>query len=85
MVLDMGCRKRINYAAVCSSDNYKRSRELHNDYIRKIHEQNKEIVVEISKEIKTTLHAYVMCFGRRVEITLEEAQRLSTQIKVHYE
>lgn len=85
MVLDMGCRKRINYAAVCSSDNYKRSRDLHNDYIRKIHEQNKEVVIEISKEIKTTLHAYVMCFGRRVDITLEEAQRLSTQIKVHYE
>lgn len=81
----MGCRKRINYAAVCSSDNYKRSRELHNDYIRKIHEQNKEVVIEISREIKTTLHAYVMCFGRRVDITLEEAQRLSTQIKVHYE
>lgn len=81
----MGCRKRINYAAVCSSDNYKRSRELHNDYIRKVHEQNKEMVIEISKEIKTTLHAYVMCFGKRMEITLEEAQRLSTQIKVHYE
>jgi RNase P subunit RPR2 len=85
MALDMGCRKRINYAAVCSSDNYKRSRELHNDYIRKIHEQNKEIVIEISKEVKTTLHAYVMCFGTRVEITLKEAQQLSTQIKVIYE
>jgi RNase P subunit RPR2 len=85
MVLDMGCRKRINPAAVCSSDNYKRSRELHNDYIRKVHEQNKEMVIEISKEIKTTLHAYVMCFGTRVEITLEEAQQLSTQIKVIYE
>ena len=85
MVLDMGCRKRINYAAICSSDNYQRSRELHNDYIRKMHEQNKEIVVEISHEIKTTLHAYVMCFGKRVEITLEEAQKLSTQIKVYYE
>lgn len=79
----MGCRKRINYAAVCSSDNYKRSRELHNNYIRKIHEQNKEIVFEISKEIKTTLHAYVMCFGRRIEITLEEAQKLSAQLVIY--
>lgn len=85
MELDMGCRKRINYAAVCSSDNYKRSRELHNDYIRKVHEQNKEIVIEISKDIKTTLHAYVMCFGKRMEITLEEAHNLETQIKVYYE
>ena len=85
MVLNMGCRKRINYAAVCSSDNYKRSRELHNDYIRKVHEQNKEVVIEISKEIKTTLHAYVMCFGKRMEITLEEAHNLETQIKVYYE
>ena len=75
----MGCRKRINYASVCSSDNYKRSRELHNDYIRKVHEQNKEI----SKEIKTTLHAYVMCFGRRIEITLEEAQKLSAQLVIY--
>lgn len=79
----MGCRKRINYAAVCSSDNYKRSRELHNDYIRKVHEQNKEMVIEISKEIKTTLHAYVMCFGRRIEITLEEAQKLSAQLVIY--
>ena len=85
MELDMGCRKRINYAAVCSSDNYKRSRELHNDYIRKVHEQNKEIVIEISKEIKTTLHAYVMCFDKRIEITLEEAHKLETSIKVYYE
>lgn len=83
MVLDMGCRKRINPAAVCSSDNYKKSRELHNDYIRKVHEQNKEIVIEISKEIKTTLHAYVMCFGRRIEITLEEAQKLSAQLVIY--
>ena len=79
----MGCRKRINYASVCSSDNYKRSRELHNDYIRKVHEQNKEMVIEISKEIKTTLHAYVMCFGRRIEITLEEAQKLSAQLVIY--
>jgi hypothetical protein len=85
MVLDMGCRKRINPAAVCSSDNYKRSRELHNDYIRKIHEQNKEIVIEISKEVKTTLHAYVMCFGKRIEITLEEAQEIKQSTKVYYE
>lgn len=83
MVLDMGCRKRINYAAICSSDNYKRSRELHNDYIRKVHEQNKEMVIEVSKEIKTTLHAYVMCFGRRIEITLEEAQKLSAQLVIY--
>ena len=79
----MGCRKRINYAAVCSSDNYKRSRELHNDYIRKMHEQNKEIVIEVSREIKTKVHAYVMCFGKRMEITLEEAQKLSAQLVIY--
>ena len=82
MVLDMGCRKRINNAAICNSDNYQRSRELHQDYIRKMHEQNKEIIIEVSREIKTTLHAYVMCFGRRIEITLEEAQKINQSIKV---
>lgn len=86
----MGCRKRINYAAICSSDNYQRSRELHNDYIRKMHEQNKEIVIEISKEIKTTLHAYIICFPgkpyeKRVDITLEEAQKINQSTTIYYE
>lgn len=81
----MASRRRINIAAICSSDNYQKSRVLHQEWIRKQHDQNKEVIVQITSEIQVRTHAYIMCFGKRMEITLEEAQKLSTQIKIYYE
>lgn len=81
----MASRHRMNSAAICSSYNYPKSRILHQEWIRKQHDQNKEVIIQITSEIQVKTHAYIMCFGKRMEITMEEAQKLSTQIKVYYE
>jgi len=76
-------RQRINRKAICSSYNYPQSRIAHLEYIQEQHKQNKEEVIKISSEIRIQTRAYVMCFGKRIEITMQEAQE--TSIKVIYE
>ena len=57
-------RRRINRNAIASSYNYKRSRELHLEFIK-----NREIV---SKK------RYVTVFGKKVEVTDNEYKNHST-------
>lgn len=81
----MGSRPRINRVAVCSSYNYPQSRNAHIEYIREKHESNKEEIIKITSEIYVKTHAYVMCFGKRIEINIEEARSIEQTIKVIYE
>ena len=78
-------RQRINRRAICSSYNYPQSRNAHLEYIQEQHEQNKEEVIKISSEIRVQTRAYVMCFGKRIEITMQEAHRIKASIRVIYE
>lgn len=73
-------RPRIKKVPVCSSNNYAQSLTNRREYIRDWHNKNKEEINKISF-VKT--HAYVMCFGKRIEISIEEAQKLET-IKITY-
>ena len=75
-------RRRINRRAICSSYNYAQSRIVHIKYIQEQHEQNKE---EIEKIISNTSVAYVICFGKRIKISLQEAHYIETSIQVNYE
>ncbi len=64
-------RKRINLNAICSSDNYKRSRELHEQYTHKF---------TIEAEIKRQY--YIKVFGKLIQITEVEAKRISSSIEI---
>lgn len=64
-------RKRINLNAICSSENYKRSRKLHEEYIHK---------VTITTKIKHQY--YIKVFGKLMQITEIEAKRISSSIEV---
>lgn len=64
-------RKRINLNAICSSNNYKRSRKLHEQYVHKI---------TIKAEIKHQY--YIKVFGKLMQITEIEAKRISSSIEV---
>ena len=77
-------RPRIN--RICSSKDYKHSREQYKEYLHINHERNVEIIQKITSEIvitpksiDITIHKkpYVKCFGKLMPITIEDAERLS--------
>lgn len=72
--------KRPRISRICSSSNYTASRHAHQEYIREEHEKNKNLITEITKV--TVVKRYVMCFGKQIEITAEEAYKLKT-IKIY--
>lgn len=78
-------RHRMNLAAVASSYNYPRSKTLHIDWLKEQHNQNKEVIIQISAEIKVKTHAYTIWCGKRIELTMEEAKRIETSVKIYYE
>ena len=73
-------KPRIHRRAVCSSKNYKTSRTVHVQYIQEEHEKNKKLIAEITETSITK--KYVMCFGKAIEVTVEEAKELKT-IKIY--
>lgn len=75
-------RKRINLNAICSSDNYEKSKKLHKDFIREVHYSNEILLEEI--KAKRVLTAYVKCFGKLIPITLEEAEHIKKTVTIIY-
>lgn len=71
-------RKRFSRNIIASSDSYKK--RSHDNYIKEQHEQNKDIISEISVSIKVAPKYYIKCFGKLIQITEEEA--MSTSIEV---
>lgn len=65
-------RKKINRAAVCSSDNYELSKRVHRKYLQEIHEN---FDIEITVKIP-----YVKCFGKLIKITIAEANNLNPSL-----
>lgn len=80
-------RKRINRAAVCSSENYSASKRVHQMYLRERHAHFNEMIVNgeitfdqpIFKEGKLTPRfKTIRVFGKEMRITIEEFEEHST-------
>lgn len=69
-------RKRYNRVAICSSDNYRKSRLLHNEYLKEQHSHFKELTIngEISFDMpyKKNKFKKVRIFGKDMVLTIDE-------------
>ena len=66
-------RYRINPNAICSSKNYKQSKKLHMDMLKRNHEVFMEMVIK--EEIVIKRQAYIKVFGNLIAITSSEAAK----------
>ena len=73
-------RYRINPNAVCSSKNYKQSKRLHMDMLKRNHEVSMEMVLK--EEIVVKRQAYVKVFGNLVAITPSEVTRFEKEMSI---
>lgn len=75
-------RRRFRADRICSSENYKKSRETGRDFLKRFHENYKEEVEQISRTTKVVTKYYVKCFGKLVELSKSEAERLERTMKI---
>lgn len=54
-------RKRFKMSRIASSDNYELSRKIHAMYLQRFHEENIEVITEISSTLK---NKYIRVFGK---------------------
>jgi hypothetical protein len=73
-------RYRINPNAVCSSKNYKQSKRLHMDMLKRKHEVFMEMVLK--EEIVVKRQAYVKVLGNLVAITPSEVTRFEKEMTI---
>ena len=73
-------RHRINPNAICSSKNYKQSKKLHMNMLKRNHETFKEMVAK--GEIVIRKQAYVKVFGNLMVITSIEAVRFEKEMTI---
>lgn len=78
----MGTRQHFNLNRICSSENYETSRKVHQDFIRRQHEQNIVEVREVTESITVSQRCYTSCFGKLIEITEIDAVRIEQSVKV---
>jgi hypothetical protein len=66
-------RKRFKMSRIASSDNYELSRKIHAMYLQRFHEENIEVITEISSTLVIKEQKYIWevnsCFRRRIENT----------------
>lgn len=73
-------RRRVNPNAICSSENYKQSKKLHMDMLKRNHEVFMEMVIK--KEIGIKRQAYIKVFGNLVAITPSEVTRFEKEMTI---
>ena len=73
-------RYRVNPNAICSSENYKQSKKLHMDMLKRNHEVFMEMVIK--GEIVIKKQAYIKVFGNLMAITPSEAERFEKEITI---
>lgn len=73
-------RYRINPNAVCSSKNYKQSKRLHMDMLKRNHKVFMEMVLK--EEIVVKRQAYVKVLGNLVAITPSEVTRFEKEMTI---
>lgn len=71
-------RYRVNPNAICSSENYKQSKKLHMDMLKRNHEVFMEMVIK--EEIVIKRQAYIKVFGNLIAITSSEAARFEKEM-----
>ena len=73
-------RYKVNPNAICSSKNYKQSKKLHMDMLKRTHEVLMEMVIK--KEIIIKKQAYIKVFGNLIAITPEEVTRFEKEMTI---
>lgn len=73
-------RYRINTNAICSSKNYKQSKKLHMDMLKRNHEVFMEMVIK--GEIVVKKQAYIKVFGNLMAITPSEVTRFEKEMTI---
>ncbi len=73
-------RCRVNPNAICSSKNYKQSKKLHMDMLKRNHEVFMEMVIK--EEIVIRKQAYVKIFDTLIAITPSEVARFEKKMTI---
>ena len=73
-------RHRVNPNAICSSKNYKQSKKLHMDMLKRNHEVFMEMVIK--EEIVIRKQAYVKVFDTLIAITPGEVARFEKKMTI---
>ncbi len=73
-------RYRVNPNAICSSRNYRQSKKLHIDMLKRNHEVFMEMVVK--EEIVIKRQAYIKVFGNLIAITPGEVARFEKEVTI---
>lgn len=73
-------RCRVNPNAVCSSKNYKQSKKLHMDMLKRNHKVFMEMTTK--EEIVIKKQAYIKVFGNLMAITPMEVTRLEKEVTI---
>ena len=73
-------RRRVNPNAICSSENYKQSKKLHMDMLKRNHKIFMEMVMK--EEIVIKRQAYIRVFGNLIAITPSEVTRFEKEMTI---
>ncbi len=73
-------RYRVNSNAICSSKNYKQSKKLHMNMLKRNHEVFMEMVVK--GEIVIKRQAYIKVFGNLIAITSGEVAKFEKEMTI---
>ena len=73
-------RYKVNPNAVCSSENYKQSKKLHMDMLKRNHEVFMEMVIK--GEIVIKKQTYIKVFGNLIAITPSEVERFEKEMTI---
>ena len=73
-------RYKVNPNAICSSKNYKQSKKLHIDTLKRNHKAFMEMVLK--EEIVIKRQTYVKVFGNLVAITPSEVTRFEKEMTI---
>ena len=73
-------RYRVNPNAICSSKNYKQSKKLYMDMLKRNHEVFMEMTIK--EEIVIKRQAYIKVFGNLIAITPGEVTRFKKEMTI---
>lgn len=86
------CRQRFKADALCSSRNYRASKRVHKDYLKRTHEDRVKEIESMTFKItnpRVVHHCgrpYLMIFGHKVRICKDEVERaIAAGYAIHYE
>lgn len=75
-------RKRIKLNAICSSNDYYKSKRIHINYIKETHSNNTVKIQHIMSTAKIVHKYYVQCFDTLIEISEEDYVKRKESLKI---